>query len=643
MKTIYLKRIALRNFKGLESFAIDFTSNETNILGKNTAGKTTIFDAYNWLLFGKDSLDRTDFPIKTYDKDNNIIPKLEHEVSGIILSGSEEIELRRLYTEKWTRKRGNDIEELTGHETSFYINGVEKKKGEYEAFVKQLIDEQISKVITNPLYFMEKMKWNERREILSTMAGEISNEMVLEQFGNSEQLKQLLSAGKDLQEQKQVLRQKIKLLETQLSEIGTRLLEVNREGMFHTDFEAIENEIETKTQMIKALERSIVDIQEANSQEQKKVINAQNEKFKLNTKLNELQSELTLKNSTAKNEVLAKRMDIEREITHLKNQIENIQTQAQNIEQNIASLQAENDNLREQYKQTQTLEFQLNQNDVCCPTCKREFDNSTMKVEELKASFNTNKNQRLTAINETGVLNVKRIEDLNLKLLQLNKSELESKLEAKQLELQNFNASFQSNELVTTPEIEQLKKQIEAFVIPEIQTTDFSELLSNKNNIQEQLDELKAKLHAKDELKRKKERQTELTIEKQNVAQEIAQLQRIDADIDQFNKAKIEIVENRINGLFKLVSWKMFNVQVNGGLEPTCEAIVDGKPYAAMNKALQMNVGIDIVNALNLHYGILAPIFIDNRESITTLIASQSQIVNLIVDKDSQTLTIQNV
>jgi DNA repair exonuclease SbcCD ATPase subunit len=643
MKTIYLKRIALRNFKGLESFTIDFTSNETNILGKNTAGKTTIFDAYNWLLFGKDSLDRTDFPIKTYDKDNNIIPKLEHEVSGIILSDSEEIELRRLYTEKWTRKRGNDIEELTGHETSFYINGVEKKKGEYEAFVKQLIDEQISKVITNPLYFMEKMKWNERREILSTMAGEISNEMVLELFGNSEQLKQLLSAGKDLQEQKQVLRQKIKLLETQLSEIGTRLLEVNREGMFHTDFEAIENEIETKTQMIKALERSIVDIQEANSQEQKKVIDAQNEKFKLNTKLNELQSELTLKNSTAKNEVLAKKMDIEREITHLKNQIENIQTQAQNIEQNIASLQAENDNLREQYKQTQTLEFQLNQNDVCCPTCKREFDNSTMKVEELKASFNTNKNQRLTAINETGVLNVKRIEDLNLKLLQLNKSELESKLEAKQLELQNFNASFQSNELVTTPEIEQLKKQIEAFVIPEIQTTDFSELLSNKNNIQEQLDELKAKLHAKDELKRKKERQTELTIEKQNVAQKIAHLQRIDADIDQFNKAKIEIVENRINGLFKLVSWKMFNVQVNGGLEPTCEAIVDGKPYAAMNKALQMNVGIDIVNALNLHYGILAPIFIDNRESITTLIASQSQIVNLIVDKDSDVLTVQNV
>lgn len=643
MKTIYLKRIALRNFKGLESFAIDFTSNETNILGKNNAGKTTIFDAYNWLLFGKDSLDRTDFPIKTYNKDNNIIPKLEHEVSGIILSDGEEIELRRLYTEKWTRKRGNDIEELTGHETSFYINGIEKKKSEYEAFVKQLIDEQISKVITNPLYFMEKMKWNERREILSTMAGEISNEMVLEQFGNSEQLKQLLSASKDLQEQKQVLRQKIKLLETQLSEIGTRLLEVNREEMFHTDFEAIENEIETKTQMIKALERSIVDIQEANSQEQNKVIDAQNEKFKLNTKLNELQSELTLKNSTAKNEVLAKRMDVEREITHLKNQIENIQTQAQNIEQNIALLQTENDNLREQYKQTQTLEFQLNQNDVCCPTCKREFDNSTMKVEELKASFNTNKNQRLTAINETGVLNKKRIEELNLKLSQLNKSELESKLEAKQLELQNFNASIQSNELVTTPEIEQLKKQIEAFVIPEIQTTDFSELLSNKNNIQEQLDELKAKLHAKDELKRKKERQNELTIEKQNVAQEIAQLQRIDADIDQFNKAKIEIVENRINGLFRLVSWKMFNVQVNGGLEPTCEAIVDGKPYSAMNKALQMNVGIDIVNALNLHYGILAPIFIDNRESITTLIASQSQIVNLIVEKECETLTIQNV
>jgi len=643
MKNLFLKRIELRNFKGIKHFAIDFTSNETNILGKNTAGKTTIFDAYNWLLFGKDSLDRSDFPIKTFDKNNNVISKLEHEVTGIIDFNSEIIELKRLYTEKWTRKRGNENEELTGHETAFYINGVEKKKAEYETFVKSLIDEQISKVITNPLYFMEKMKWNERREVLSLMAGEISNDTVLGTFSPSSELIELINSNKDLQEQKQVLRQKIKLLETQLAETDTRLREVERSTMFEYNFDAIEAEIEQKTQMIKALERSIIDVQEANAVEQRKIVDAQNEKFKLNQQLNELIQELSTKNNQKKNEVLSLRMEIEREITHLKNQIENVGIQTSQIQLNIQNLTKENESLRAEYVKILANQFEINSNDVSCPTCKREIENSESKINELKASFNTIKTNQLNQINQTGTANKAKILELENKLSALNVTELNAKLESKQLELQNFNQTNSVTDVTTTAEIETLKLKIQSFVVPEIQQADFSQLLENKNKIQSELDELKSKLHAKDELKRRTERINELKNEQKTVAYEIAQLQRIDNDIDKFNKAKIEIVENRINGLFKLVNWKMFNVQVNGGLEPTCEAIVDGKPYSAMNKALQMNVGIDIVNALNLHYQILAPIFIDNRESITTLLPSNSQIINLIVDKECEVLTIQNL
>jgi DNA repair exonuclease SbcCD ATPase subunit len=643
MKNLFLSKLELRNFAGIRHFVIDFSSLETNILGRNGSGKTTLFDAYNWLLFGKDSMDRTDFPIKTYDSMNKTYHKLEHSVEGIIIQNENPIELKRVYTEKWTRKRGNDIEELTGHETTFYINGVEKKKNEYEAFIKELIDEQISKVITNPVYFMEKMKWNERREVLSKMAGEITNENVLEQFGFSEQLKELLLAGKNLAEQKQIYNQKIKLLKDQLQEIETRLKEANYSDVEQIDFEAVENQIHALQTQISAIESNIIDLQKANATEQQKVIDAQNEKFKLNTKVNELKNELSNKNNLARNEILTKRMDIEREITHFKNQIENVEIQRVNIQSNIEALQNQNNELRSKFNEITNRTFQLNPNDITCPTCKRQIENPETEIQKIQTKFNTQKAAEIEPINVTGTQNKSKIEALQVKLNELNITDLQSKLEAKQLELQNFNQNNAFSELLTTPEIEQLQKEIDSFITPEIKQNDFSELLDQKNKLQSEIDALKKQLAVKDEIQRREKRIVELTNDSKLVAHEMAQLQKIDSEIDKFNETKMDIVQKRVNSLFKIVKFKMFNTQINGGIDPTCEAIVDGKPYAAMNKALQMNVGIDIVNALNKFYNVYAPIFIDNRESVTTLIKSDSQIINLIVDKDCEVLTVESI
>ena len=60
---IKLKKLILENFKGIKELKIDF-SNVTNIFGDNGVGKTTIFDAFTWLMFGKDSTDKKDFSIQ---------------------------------------------------------------------------------------------------------------------------------------------------------------------------------------------------------------------------------------------------------------------------------------------------------------------------------------------------------------------------------------------------------------------------------------------------------------------------------------------------------------------------------------------------------------------------------------------------
>lgn len=107
MKKITVKQITLLNFKGIRNLTVDFDERETIISGRNGSGKSTIFDAFTWLLFGKDSYDRKDFNIKTLDAGNNTIPKLPHEVTGTLSVNGEDVKLKKSYKENWVKKRGS--------------------------------------------------------------------------------------------------------------------------------------------------------------------------------------------------------------------------------------------------------------------------------------------------------------------------------------------------------------------------------------------------------------------------------------------------------------------------------------------------------------------------------------------------------
>ena len=178
MKTIKLKKLSLVNFKGIKNLEIEL-KDQTIIEGKNGSGKTSVFDAYSWLLFGKNSQNQTDFSIKTYDTNNNVIHNLEHSVEGTFMIDDSEVVLKRLLREKWSKKKGSENPELTGNETIFFINEVPKSLSEYKLFVDGIISEESQKVLSNPLYFNQTMKWQDRRTILSKLAGDIDKTSIL--------------------------------------------------------------------------------------------------------------------------------------------------------------------------------------------------------------------------------------------------------------------------------------------------------------------------------------------------------------------------------------------------------------------------------------------------------------------------------
>ena len=102
MKTITLNKLVISNFKGINNLEIDF-SKITNIKGENALGKTSIFDAFTWLLFDKDSKDRKDFDVRTLDANNNIIRGLNPHVVAYLNVDDKEIKLIKTLKEKWSQ------------------------------------------------------------------------------------------------------------------------------------------------------------------------------------------------------------------------------------------------------------------------------------------------------------------------------------------------------------------------------------------------------------------------------------------------------------------------------------------------------------------------------------------------------------
>ena len=171
MKTIRLKQLKINNFKGIKALKLDFgTDGNNTIYGANGSGKTTVFDSFTWLLFGKDSQGKSDFEMKPLDQENNIIHNQEVEVSAELLIDGEVVELRKVLSEKWTKKRGSETAEFTGNETNYFFNSVPLTQKEFTFKITNIVEEYIFKVLTNPIAFVS-LKWQEQRVILLEIAG----------------------------------------------------------------------------------------------------------------------------------------------------------------------------------------------------------------------------------------------------------------------------------------------------------------------------------------------------------------------------------------------------------------------------------------------------------------------------------------
>lgn len=630
-----LLKLKLQNFKGIRNSEFDFGGIDATIYGDNATGKTTVFDSLCWLLFGKDSLDRADFEIKTLEN-GEPIHKVNHEVEAEFLNDDgNSFTLRRVYREKYSSPRGGDTK-LTGHTTDYFINDVPVKEKEYKQYINDVIAEDVFKLITNPLYFNEQYSWQNRRKLLLEISGDIKDDEVINSRSELTRLAELLN-GRTVDEQRKIVAAKKTAINKELDMIPVRIDEALRNK---ADIATSENKLTTD---IKTLNKSINELENQKAT----IINGFSSTEK-RSKIDEIGRQLKARQSEVlsvyNSEKQRKRGEYEALLTQLKiieSEHDRYTDRAYDLAKDIERESKRIETLQAEFDTFNAQEF----NKEACPTCGQPLPED--KQAELEAAFNSEKAAKLEEW-QALIESAKKLkanyeeqrEELIVKADGLTK-EIEDKTKAYESKFKEYESYLEPN-VEDDPDYKELKAELFLLELDEGEEADDKEVArldDEISSVKEKRAALETELNKYTLNADIQKRVIELENQQQKLAAEKNLLDETSFLIDEFVKAKVDMLEESINSHFEYARFKMFNVLVNGNIEECCETTYKGVPYRSMNNAARMNVGLDIINALTKFYNVTAPVFIDNAEAVTDFIKCNSQTIKLVVDADFKELT----
>ena len=682
---IKLLKMRIQNFKGCKDREIDF-SDRTSIKGANATGKTTVFDAFTWLLFGKDSLGNAKFDIRPLDVGGNMINNLEISVEASIRVDDEEYSLKKTQKQVWRKKRGTDTTEFQGNVNEFDINGYPKSEKEFKSFISGIIDENIFNLVTNPNAF-NALPWKEQREILMKFVGIMSDAEIALTYGDKYSLliPELKIASTD-----DILKKYTKAKNTlnkQMAEIPARIDELSKQ-MVTVDVGALEVQKAAKQAELKRVEDSLSGGD--NARQKINDLNGQimDEKLRISGIQNDANSELDEKRRTARqviNSADDKVTKTEREILD-----------AEYLKEDYikARDRAETDKTRyaEEWKEWKKKTFPefvplddyveplpLTDKDLTCPTCGQALPEDVRKqriadhekicakaksdyedrCEEHRMDYDTKKimfsEQRKKAMDEITVKGQKAADNVRAYQKQIDEQEKDVSALKLRLECEKADLSKAKKDLDDIPayaeisdnadyikaqeSIQSLEAQIEEL---REKTPDNAEAEARIDAIRDEISDIEAQIKAADNTK-VKERIAELEEEQKSIGQKIAEQEQMIDLTESFIRAKMNMISEKINEKFKVVRFSLFENQINGGLKETCECTVNGVPYSSLNNGHRIIAGLDIIRSLSELYGVSAPVFTDNSESISTgnFPDMDTQIIHLIVTDDKE-LTVES-
>lgn len=671
-----IKQLELTNFKCFHHKEIVFNSDITTIRGRNGVGKTTIADAILWCLFGKNSAGQTTFDLKTHDEQGNIIPNLDHSVVMllIVLNGSaveREIVLRRTLKENWIKKRGSDELVFKNNTTDYFVNGEAYTAKDYEKYISQLVNEDIFRAITNPAYF-PSLKWQQQREFLTKMVGEITEEDFLKKYGDdSEQyaLRKLLSEeNKDIIAHRKHLAYMIKGIKDKLDKIPTRLEEQNKAMPELLDWDKIKIEAAAAKIEFDKISDEIIKIKSGNGSD---VLRAEIRVLidNLQRDINTIEDKERIAYRTRQTDHDNRIAEYSRKFNSLLNTQKDLESQMQSFDtlkkrcqETLEQCEKDAQKIREEWTNNLSRTLHFNEADGVCPTCGQYLPEEQIAEKRQKAEENLNADKarvkaELTAKAEKVKLTRAEAEK-ELKGFDDTKAQAEKNLADTKEQINKVFSDKANMEKEPVLSFEQaladnkeyqslmqsryeLQKKLDSVGIDEKATEKLTEHEAKKSLIEAELSNYNTQLATKSQYEKIQGLIADIEQEQKDLVAQLSELERKEDVARQYQDRQNAILEERINQHFSLVRWKMFRTVNNGGDpfdEPFCECYVDGVAYHdGLNQAARLNAGLDVINTLCKHYNVSAPIVLDNSESTINILQTIGQQVRLqVADTDLQ-------
>lgn len=667
---IILKSLHIENFKGIKSLDVNF-SNKTSIKGQNAAGKTTIFDAFTWLLFNKNSAGEEKFNVRPLDKDGKRIDNVEIKVSAVFDKDGEKVELSKVQKQNWVKKRGTNTVALQGNPNSFEIDGYPKSETDYKAFIAGLINEDLFRMLTNPQYF-SSLKWKEQRDILMKLTTEVSDVELAQTDSQYAPLLSELEKAPSTDDIRAKFSKALTEWKKKQAEIPVRIDEAEKSKV---DVDVAEQEL-LKTD----LERQIKEIELQMKSSSKVIDDLEQQKFKLQFEINDCKrkaNESLIKERRSlddrKDEATIKFNDLHKQITKLESEIVE-------KKKRIPALESEKAELGKQYMSEKEKAFdetpylfdefkwKFDESTTVCSLCGQRLPEN--KIEQLKTDFEEKKakakedaaerlktiresfnNQKVAELNRIASLGTDKkseieimksdIEDAEKKLPELREQETEQ-MKIKNECIKKLSELPEEADLSTNDDYKVLMKkdtdlqsQIDS---ARANSIDTSELESKKLELEAALEDAKTIIAQAAKNVEIDERIAQLQAEQKEIGQKVADQEQMLYLLEEFIRFKLDKVSESINSHFKTVNFKLFEMQLNGGMKDCCECTVNGVPYSTLNSGHRIVAGLDIIRSLSELYGVSVPIFVDNAESLNEFNVPDmdTQLILLTVSEDKQ-------
>lgn len=635
---IVLKSLDLVHFKCFSKLHLDFHEGVNNIYGENAAGKTSVYDSLTWLLFNKDSAGNARPDIKPTGAPAGAMP----EVTAILEVDGEPIKLRKVLREKWEKPRGSSIERYAGDTRDYYIDDVPLAENEYKRRIAELIDENRFKLLTDVWAVTSKMHWKDRRALLAEICGLPEDRELLATAPQFAELNEKVGR-RTVDEFKAVLAKQRKDMNVNLNTLPVRVDECSRmvSELESLDFAAAHAESDRLQTERERLQGEIVKLSNNTLAAQ-----ARNERDALQVQLRELEAENAA-------HLASQRVPVEDETPVLTAALDRAKCEADRLTRTVARetdyiTTGENclNDYRARWRAIDAEEF----TETVCPTCHQPLP--AEQVAEAREAFAAHQQQRKDTLLEDSKF-VKR----GIAAAQERLASAETALKSAQNEVQKAQIALDSYtppvEITpeNLPDYDRRKGAILTLIADADKRIDrlSGDTAAEKSRLEAEHAELTRRKLESDAVLAKEQtladtrrRIAELQAEQRTAAAEVEQMDRLIAMCEEFTRYRVQAITESVNSKFRLTRWRLFTEQVNGGLVDCCEPMdMNGSTFEGTNNAMQINIGMDIIDTLSAHFSRRVPLFVDNAESVTHLQPIGSQVVRLVVSEQDKELRIE--